>query len=333
MMRLHQMISGYYITQAIYVAAKLGIADQLSTGPRNAQSLAVKLEVDEDSLYRLLRALTSVGVFWLDRKGCFRLTPLGDLLRGSATPSLRPWAIYNGEAFHWRPWGELFHCVRSGSTGMERVYGTKFFDLLNGDESSAKVFDDAMASLSEVLNGVLVRAYDFGRFRTLVDIGGGAGRLMGAILRRNPRLRGVIYDLPSVTQAAREHITLQGVFARCDVRAGNFFEEVPTGADAYLLKQVLHDWNDEQALCILKNCRAAMPRHAKLLLLEMMIPSGNTRSMGKLVDLEMMVCTGGRERTRREYENLLRRAGLTLRKVHSGIAPLDVIEAVPESKR
>ncbi|MBC5826275.1 MAG: hypothetical protein GIW99_01055, partial [Candidatus Eremiobacteraeota bacterium] len=252
------MISGYYLTQAISVAANLRLADAIGAVPKNAHELALAVHADESSLYRLLRALSSVGIFKLRRDGRFALAPLGQALRSDDSLSLAPWAIYNGYDFHWRAWGRLLDAVRDGTTGIEQISQKPFFTLLDFDPSAAKVFDSAMGSLARALNGVLVRSYDFSRLRSLVDVGGGTGNLLAAILRRNPRLRGTLYDLPHVVEAAAFNLRKQKLTRRCQVIGGDFFSAVPPGADAYILKQVLHDWSDAQALAILKMIRAAM---------------------------------------------------------------------------
>ncbi len=325
------MISGYYLTQAIYAAAKLNIADELVKGPRDARSLAAAVGADAGSLYRLLRALASMGIFALGRDERFRMTSLGHALRSDAALSLRPWAIYNGEPFHWRSWGKLLPAVRTGSSGVELCFDTTFFDLLEADAAASAAFDAAMSSLADALNPVLSRSYDFGQIRTLADIGGGNGNFLAAILRRYPRLHGVVFDAPHVARNARSFIERQRLANRCMVLGGDFFTAVPAGFDGYLLKQVLHDWTDARALVILKHIRAAVASPGILLLVEMVVPPGNAPAMAKLVDLEMLACTGGRERTAAEFGQLLGAAGFALKQIRPTTSPLCILEAVPDS--
>ena len=328
-LRLHELITGYWLSQAIYVFAKLHIADLLRAGPHSAAQLAALSGADADALERLLRALSACAVVRMRSDRRFTLTPLGALLQSRAPLSLRDWALYNGAPFHWQPWSELLHCVRTGRTGTEKRFGCGFFDLLAQDRAAAALFDDAMGALSNSQNALLLRAFDFKRYRTVVDVGGGRGDLLFAILRAHRKTRGILYDLPPVAAAAQARAARAKLGGRWKTIGGSFFDAVPAGGDLYILKQVVHDWPDDAAVRILSNCRSAMRHGAALALVELVVPPAGKApdALANMTDLEMLVCTGGRERSAREYAALLQRAGLRFVKLHKGVAPLALIEA------
>lgn len=327
---MNALITGGWMTQAVYVIAKLGVADALKNGPRDVGEIAEIVGADPDSLYRVLRALDETGVVRETAPRRFALTPLGALLLSDVRPSLRAWAVYAGEPWHWQCWGDLLGSVRSGTTAVERRFGVRSWYYLETNPDAADVFDAAMADLATVGDVTLVSSYNFSRFRTIVDVGGGNGALLISLLRVNPRALGTLYETQLVIDRTRRGIAQAGLETRCRLEAGDFFENVPPRGDLYLLKQVLHDWQDDGAEKILRNCRAAMAGGARLLVIEIMLPEFGRPSLAKLTDLEMLVMTGGRERSLAEYRTLLESAGLKILKVHPTRSPFSIIEAAPK---
>lgn len=327
-MALLQMASGSWIGQAVHVAAKLGIADLLEDGPKSPAALAEATGAHADALHRLLRALASLGVFAEEADGRFALTPTAEGLRTNAPDSLRAYAIMLGESWHWRAWGELLHSVRTGQSAFEHAFGRDLFGYFGEHPEAARVFDAAMTSRTGHENAIVTVAYDWPA-GMIVDVGGGQGALLAAILARTSDARGVLFDLPHVIAAARGLIDEAGLTARCDLVAGNFFERVPTGGDLYLLKRVIHDWDDGRAAAILRCCRAAMGERSRLLVIEHVLPPGNAPSWGKLLDLQMLVLTpGGRERDEAQFRALLASAGLRLARIIPAGPTASLIEAV-----
>jgi hypothetical protein len=297
---------GALAVQAVHVAAKLGLADLIGDGSKTAEELAQATGAHAPSLARLLRALTSLEVFADDGGGRYRQTALSETLRTDHPQSVRRWALMLGAPFIWRPCGELSETIRTGQTAFETVHQAPFFAYLADHPEDAAIFNAAMSSVPAYI-AAFVGAYDFSRFERIVDVGGGRGARLQAILAANPGLRGVLQDLPAV---------VQGVAAspRCESVGGDFFERVPEGADAYLLAGIIHDWNDEAAVKILKNCRKAIRQDGVLLLLETMLTPSSEPARA-LMDILMMVLTGGRERTEAEFRALLRGAGFELTRV------------------
>jgi len=330
LVRLNDLITGYWVTQAIYVAAKLGIADELRAGVKRAEDVALAVGADADALYRVMRALASVGILREFDAQKFALTDVGRQLESARPGSLRNWAIDNGEDWHWRSWGQLLHGVRTGKSAMERATGARFFDYLERDAEAASVFDAAMADLATIDNVSLVSGYPFARASTVVDVGGGSGALIASVLKTYPRLQGVLFDQPAVAHRARQRIVEASLDERCRVVEGDFFSAVPAGGDLYVLKQVVHDWDDARAVALLTNCAAAMSARARLLVIEIVVPDGPGPSIAKLTDLEMLVMTGGRERTADQYAMLLQRAGLRALKQHATRTPFTIIECVTD---
>ncbi len=326
---LLQMIMAPMISRAIYVAAKLGIADRMKDQPQTAAQLAEATGMHAPSLYRVLRALASVGVFAEDDQGCFGLTPLAASLQTEAPGSLRSLALYFfGAKFHWDAWGEILHSVQTGETAVKHLHGVEPFAYFERHPEDAAVFNDAMTSISESMKAAIGAAYDFSSLGTLVDVGGGHGSLLAAILQANPRLQGILFDQPSVLEGAARPIEALGVAERCQLVAGDFFASVPSGGDAYILKHILHDWDDERAAAILRNIHRAMAPDGKLLVVDFVIPPGNAPSLGKLIDLEMLLLPGGRERTESEFRTLFRTAGFELTRVLPTPSPVSIIEGV-----
>jgi hypothetical protein len=326
---LYQKLTGTWVAQAISVVAKLGTADALADGPRSVDELAAAAIAHAPSLYRVLRALASVGIFAEDEDGRFRLTPLAEPLRSDAPRSVRAFAIMLGEEWNWRPWGDLLHSVTTGQPAFEHAYGTGIFAYMADRPEAGAIFDAAMTSRSDPDAEAVTAAYDFSTFRTVVYVGGGRGSLLASILRANPDVRGILFDQPHVIPGAQQYLEAVGLWQRCELVAGDFFESVVAGGDAYVLKWIVHDWDDERALRILERCHQAVPATGRLLLVETVIPPGNDPSFGKLADVAMLVWTGGQERTEAEYRALLATAGFELTRVVPTRSSLSVVEAVP----
>ncbi len=322
---LNRMIVGSWVTQAIYVAAELGIADVLAAGPRTADELARETGMHGASLYRVLRALASVDIFREDGEGRFSLTPMGTLLESDAPGSKRSLARMAGAEFY-RSWGSLLSSVETGCAAFDKVFGKSFFHFMSVNPDRWRIYDEAMTGVHDSETMPVLDAYDFASFRTIVDVGGGNGLALAAILRRHPEIRGILFDLPAVADRAKEVVAGSGVSDRCRTVGGDFFDSVPSAGDAYLLRHVIHDWEDREAIAILGNCRDAMRPGGRVLVVESVIPSGNEPCFGKWLDL-MMLVVGGRERTREQYEELFSAAGLRLTRVVPTDHEVSVLEA------
>jgi O-methyltransferase domain/Dimerisation domain len=324
---LMSMVRAGRVSQSVYVAAKLGVADHLVAGPRRAEELAEAVGAHPGALDRLLRLLADVGVFAHAGDGCYALTPMGDLLRSDQESSLRGMVVLLESPFLRAAWTNLIESVRTGEAAFERAHGQHLFRYLRDHPDDAVTFDEAMRGISRQLTAAILDVYDFAAFGSVVDVGGGDGALLVAILARNPDTRGVLSDLPEVAARAKGLLATSGVAERCDVVAIDVFESVPAGGDAYLLSRVVHDWDDAAALRILRNVRAILPARARVLLVEAVLPDGDEPSLARVFDIEMLVI-GGRERTEAEYRALLARAGLRLTRVVPSAGPFSVIEAV-----
>lgn len=321
------LITGYWVSQAVGVVAQLGVADQLSHGPRSNDEIAQAVGAEPQALYRVLRLLTSLGVFAEVTPRTFRLTPLGETLRSDAPDSVRNFAITETAPGHWLPWGRLLDSVRTGRPMTYETLGMSLFDWYAQNPDEADYFNAAMGNLSALVAGELVRVFDFSAVRTVADIGGAHGVLLAAILGANPTARGILFDLPHVIATARDAIDAQGLAERCELVSGDFFDAVPVGADLHLLKQIIHDWDDDQATQLLRNCHRALAPNGKLLLVEMVIPPDNRPSPAQAMDLNMLVVAGGRERTEDEYRQLFQAAGFRLERLIPTQSPFSVIEA------
>lgn len=324
---LMQLAAGCYLTQAVYVAAKLRVADLLRDKPLTITELARNTNSHERALYRLLRALASVGVFAETETKIFALTPSAELLRSDVPGSMRDAAIFMGEPWHWAVYGQMLYSVETGKVAWERVHGQEVFPYFQQHPEECEIFNRAMTSLSNNALPGIVEAYDFSGVKKLADIAGGHGTLLAGFLGANPELQGLLFDLPQVIEGAPALLEKEGVAQRVELVAGDFFESVPEGADAYLMKFIIHDWDDERAIKILKNINRAMPAHGRLLLVEMVVPEGNEAHFSKLQDLEMLVSPGGIERTGQEYRELLAGAGFELTRIVPTKTPLSIIEA------
>jgi hypothetical protein len=326
--RLEQMILGFRATQLVHVAAKLGVADQLADGPKSASELARSCECHPDALYRTLRALANIGVLVELPQQRFRLAPMGEYLRSSVPGSLRAEAILYGEPWLWSSYSQLMHSVRTSEPAFQQAHDSAFFEYLAQHSHAAQSFNAAMTAFSAREVGAILAAYDFSRVRRLIDVGGGHGRLMSAVLAAHPTLEGILFDQPSVIASAEAQLKAT-LGARCEFIAGDFFEAVPPGADMYLLKSVIHDWDDDRACKILEHCHRAMGPDGTLLLIERMIGELTEPSEAKLFDINMMAMLGGRERTQPEYQALLNSAGFRLTRLTATKSPLSILEAMP----
>ncbi len=331
---LRGIATQYFTSRALYAAAALDIADKLAQGAQGVEELAAAAGVHAPSLYRILRVLAAAGIF-IEEDGCrFSNTPLSALLRNGVPGSLRDFVLLFGDETSWRSWEGILHAVRTGEAPFEHIYGEKFFDYLQGHADTAAMFDRAMASASSTTNAAVADAYDFSGLGTVVDVAGGTGSALCSILAATPDLRGIVFDLPHVAERARTFIAAQGLAGRCVFTSGSFFESVPPGAGAYFMKHILHDWGDDECAKILASCRKAMDANARLLICERIVPPGNVPSSAKLIDLHMMMTNhGGKERTEREYRELLAANGLVLQRVIPTSTPWSVIEAVKAEER
>lgn len=328
MIAMGDLLTGAWVAAGISAAARLGVADHMGDTPVGVDELARATGANEDALYRLLRMLAAAGVFREAADRRFALTDLGALLRRDHPDSMRGFAAYNGEPWHWRMWGELERSVRTGKPALPEDGSESLFEYLGGHQEAAAVFDAAMADLSNARDVSAISGYDFSQFGTVVDVGGGEGRLVRSVLASFPSVKGILYDLPVVIARARPIIASEGLTERCAVVGGSFFDAVPPGGDVYMLKQVLHDWPDEQALTILKNCQRALQPGGKVLIFELMVAEHGGPDIGKLSDIEMLVATGGRERTQAQYDALLSAAGLRTTRVFETRSPFSIIEAI-----
>lgn len=326
--QMQRLMGAFMVSQPIMVAAKLGIADLVEEAPRTAEELAHVTKAHAPSLRRLLRFLTVLGIFAEDGTGKYRQTPLSDVLRSNHTESIRDTARMYGSPTFWRSWGDLYETVLTGEPAFDRIYGTSHFDYLRANPEEAAIFNAAMTSGARRVLAAIPTVYDFSQFRRIVDVGGGHGALLDGLLSANPKLLGVLLDLPEVVAGA---MTLRdGPNAqRCEIVGGNFFESIPGGADGYLMKAVIHDWNDNDALKILRNCQRAIDHHGKLLLMERVLKPGNELDPERAMDLNMLVMLRGRERTEAELRALLENAGFRLARVIEMPLPWSIIECQP----
>jgi hypothetical protein len=327
--QIRRLVNGYQVSQAIHVAVVLGVPELLADGPLPLADLAERAGCQPRPLYRLLRALCSVGVYRELPEGTFEATALGDTLRAEAPRTIAGWALFVGTQPHWRSWSGLLHSVQTGESAFEAVHGQDVWAYRASHPGEGKVFDFAMTSVSSLLVESVLDAYDFGRFNTVVDVGGGRGGFLAAVLARHPALRGVVFDQPHVVASAPATLAGAGVEERCEVVAGDFFASVPSAGDAYVLKAVVHDWDDERATAILRTCRRDMPDTATLLLVERLLGAPNEGPDAAFSDLNMLVGPGGEERTEEEYAALLRGAGFALARTVRTDIEVAVLEARP----
>ncbi len=324
--QLGQMISGYWVSQAIFVAAKLELADKLASGPKTAAELARVTNTHGDSLFRLLRALASVGIFQQNEAGKFELTPLAERLRRDVPGSQWAMAVMMGEE-HYRAYGELMYSVRTGRSAFEHVYGLPVFEYLGTKPQQAVIFDAAMTSIHGPETDLMAEAYDWGSLGRIADIGGGNGSTMIGLLSRHHSLTGVLFDLPHVVERARKTVEQAGLQSRCELIGGSFFEAVPAGCDGYVLRHIIHDWDDDRSVTILRNCRQQLGDGGRVLVVESVIPPGNEPAFSKWLDLTMLTIPEGRERTEAQYRDLFEKAGLRLTRIVPTAGEISILEA------
>jgi len=323
------MVIGKWISQALGTVVEIGVPDRLAKGARRCADLARESGVSEDGLYRVLRALASVGVFAesVDRR--FKLTPMGQLLRSDHPESVAGYARFTAHDSTWRPWGQLAYSVKTEMPAFDQVFGVPVFEYFAKNPSAAAVFDAGMTSISTTEARATSNAYDFKGIGTLMDVAGGHGLLLATILRRHKSIRGVLFDLPHVAAGAAETFKRAGIADRVRIDNGDFFKALPSGADAIIMKHIIHDWDDDSATRILQSCHRALAPRGKVLIVDAVVPVGNAPHFGKLLDLEMLVLSPrGRERTKREFARLLDGAGFRLARVIATGGPLSIVEGV-----
>jgi hypothetical protein len=325
---LIQMGTGGAVAPVVHIAAKLGLADRLADGPRSAAELAGPLDLHAPSLHRLMRTMASLGLLTGGEAQRFSLTKLGEALKTGAPGSARATLLMTGSSWVGTGFANILHSVQTGRTGFEEAQGMPFFDYLAQHPEDASVFSEAMVGLHGAEPPAVAAAYDFSPFRTVVDVGGATGNMLAAILARHPEPRGLLFDRPHVVADATKLLKANGVVDRVTIEAGDFFQTVPAGGDAYILSHILHDWNDEQCLTILGHCRKAMKPNGRLLIVEMVLPPGDAPHPGKILDMVMLVLMGGQERNEAEYADLLDNAGFRLNRVVATQSPVTVVEAV-----
>jgi hypothetical protein len=325
---LLQLATGYMATAALHSVTSLGVPDLLAGGPKTTKEMADARGVQEDPLYRVLRALASAGVFSEVAPRTFALTAVGEMLRSDRPDSLRDSVLWLADRTHFDTYPELIHALKTGNTVVEKVYGASCFEYFEKNKEVGALFNAAMTSFSTMSVPAVLEAYDFSWLngKTLVDIAGGHGYLLSEILRSYPEIRGKLFDLDHVASGAKERFEKTGVAARCQIESGDFFESVPS-ADGYVMKHILHDWDDQRALTILRCIHRAARGNARIVTIDAVIAPGNEPHFAKWLDLEMLLLPGGRERTREEFASLFERGGFRLSKVIPTRSPVSVIEA------
>jgi len=324
-----QLISGFWISRAVYVLAKLGIPDLLAKQPCSTEELAQLTETHAPSLARVLRALVSVGVLAQAADGKLSLTPLSETLRTDAPGSVRWFAISELGEEHYPAWGDLMYSVKTGGIAFDHVFGMDIWEFFRSHPENARIFNDSMSGMTAAVNEAILSRYDFSGIKKLVDVGGGHGALITSILNANPGMSGVLFDAPVVIEGAVPRLQAAGMSERCDAVSGDFFKEVPAGADAYILKWIIHDWDDARATAILRNCRRAVTANGRLLLVDVVIPTTDEPHFGKFIDLNMMIMAGGLERTEEQFSELLANSGFRLTRVVHTESPFGIVEGRP----
>lgn len=326
--QLIQMAMGHVVSRVVYVAARLNLADHLANGPMSADELAGPTGTHPRSLYRFMRALANLGILTESATRRFGLTPLGEALKTGAPGSARGAVLTIASDWWIRGCAEMPYSLETGKSGFEKSLGMPIFDYLAANPEEASLFSQTMVGFHGGEPPAVAEVYDFSTIKTLMDVGGASGHLLATVLSRYPALRGILFDLPHVVRDAPALLESRQVADRVTIQPGSFFESVPAGADAYLLSHIIHDWNEDQCLTILNNCRRAMGSAGRLLIIEMVLPEGDTPHPGKMLDLIMLIAPGGQERTADEYGTLLGKAGLRLARVVPTASPVSVVEAV-----
>jgi hypothetical protein len=325
------LATGVWTAQALWAAATLGVADLLAAGPRTRDELAAATGTKSGPLHRVLRALASLGIFAEQPDGRFANTPESEMLRSDVPGSVRDYVIFCGQPWHIAAYGEILHSLRTGRPAVERVLGKDIWEFLRSDPEASRIFNAAMTGIIAETAEALRDAYDFSAVRTLVDVGGGHGMLLATVLAANAGLHGILFDLPHVVEGAPPTFDRAGVRARATIVGGDFFAEVPRG-DAFVLSHIIHDWDDERSMKILRRIREAAEPRARLLVVETVIPPGNAPSFGKLLDLEMLALPGGVERTETEYRELLAAGGFRLTRIVPTRSTTSIVEGVAEPR-
>jgi len=326
---LIQMATTSWVSAIVYAAAKLGLADHLTAGPKSADELAETTQTHAPTLHRFMRTLAGLGILTEGDAERFALTPLGEALRSDAPGSARATLMaFCGPTF-WRSWEEIVYSLETGKTGFEKAWGVPVFEHLAKHPEEASHFSEAMVGFHGAEPPTVAEAYDFSRFETVVDVGGATGNMLAAILSRHPEPRGVLFDRPHVVGDAPALLEAKGVSDRVTVEAGDFFETVPSGGDVYIMSHIIHDWNEEQCLTILGHCRKAIKPDGRLLIVETVLPPGDTPHQGKVQDMVMLVIPGGQERSEAEYDALLEKGGFRLERVVPTTSVVSIVEAVP----
>ena len=327
-MSLIEIAEGYRVSKALQAVAELGIADLLKESPKTCEELAQATSTHAPSLYRLLRAMASKGIFREDNQGCFENTPLSEVLCADAPKSVRDSVIYIPHDGSMRAWMRFMDVLKTGKPSFKDATGLTSWEYRQEHPEMGKHFNKHMTFFSSYLAQMFLDNYDFSAFKSIVDIGGGQGSLLASILKVYPLIHGVLLEIPSVAEQAKDYLMELGLSSRSEIIVGNAFEAIPSGYDAYIMKYVLHNWSDEEAYQILQKCREAFPDHGKLIIFETVMILGNEPDSNKWIDLHMMVALGGRERTAEEFEELLSRANFKMTKVTS-LPASGIIEAVP----
>jgi hypothetical protein len=328
--QLFQMMTGFVVSQAIFVAARLGVADAVSGGPRPVADIARELKADPASLYRLLRTLASVGVFAETSPRTFSLTPMGAMLRRDDSSGMHAAALMI-DGVCYGPFGQLVHSVKTGRPAFDEVFGSPIFDYFTAHPDVGRIFDAAMTGIHGPETPAMIEAYDFTPFKTIVDVGGGNGSLLFEVLRAAPGASGVVFDLPGVIERTNQAIRAAGLGDRCRAEGGSFFDSVTRGGDAYILRHIIHDWDNERCITILRRCREALAPGGKVLVIESVVPPGNDPHPGKMLDMIMLAVPGGVERTAEEFERLFAAAGLRLTRIVPTKSPVSVVEGVAQA--
>jgi hypothetical protein len=316
---------GFMKSQAVFAAAKLGIADLLKDGSKSTENLAKITGSHNESLYRLLRALASIGVFAETGNRTFANTQMSTMLCSDISISLRPYFLLIGDKSWWYSWGDLFFSVKTGKCAFENIFNTGYTEYLKDNPEINQIFNDCMTNVSETNNSAIIRNYDFSVYYEVIDVGGGHGSLLASILKSNPGIKGILFEQPHVVEAFNGFDT--EIKNRCQSISGDFFEEIPRGGDVYILKQIIHDWNDEFSIRILENCRKSMKMNSRLLVIDAVINDSSEQSVNKFFDLHMLVtASGGKERTKPEFQKILNSAGFELIRIINTQSSLSIIE-------
>ncbi len=327
--QLIQFAMAPFISKVVYAAARLGLADHLAAGPKSAAELAGPTKTHGPSLHRLMRTLAGLGLLSQADGQRFALTPVGEALKSGAPGAARSTLLTLGSPPFVAAFEKIMHSLETGETGFQKAMGMPIFDYLGKHPEEARLFSETMVGFHGAEPPAVAAAYDFSKLGTVVDVGGATGNMLSAILARYPGVKGVLYDMPHVVRDAPAFLKARGVEGRVTIASGDFFKSVPPGGDAYLLSHIIHDWNEEQCLTILGNCKKAMKPGSRLLLVEMVLPEEDVPHPGKMLDIVMLVVPGGRERTAPEYADLLGKAGFRVQRVVPTESPVSVVEAVP----